>query len=239
MITSTPFAYGQVKTFDSLDSPYVVEQIHTINDLPILGVDSVQGARGDRVLFSDLSFTLEPGQLLHITGPNGSGKTTLLRILCGLFTPVEGVVHWRGHDIRTAASRHRQDSTYIGHRDGLKVELTTLENLQITARLYGCRDQNLIDDCLRLLGLWDFQDIMVGHLSAGQRRRLAMGRLLIKHAVLWILDEPFTAIDADGRSMVEERLIKHLEADGMVVLTSHQPLSDSRLRNRCLTVSLQ
>ncbi len=204
-----------------------------------LEVESVEGARGDRILFSGLSFSLARGQLLHITGPNGSGKTTLLRILCGLFTPTEGMVRWHGHDIRSSASTHRRECTYIGHRDGLKAELSALENLQINARMYGCRDNKLIDDSLRLLGLWEFQDIVVGHLSAGQRRRLALGRLLVKQAILWILDEPFTAIDVDGRGIIEAQLISHLQRDGIVVLTSHQALSHPRLRERCVTVSLQ
>ncbi len=205
---------------------------------PVLVVDSVKGARGDRVLFEDLSFTLGEGQLLHITGPNGSGKTTLLRVLCGLLTPLEGVVRWQGTDIRSTASRHRLDSTYVGHRDGLKAELTAIENLQIVARLYGTRDARRIDDSLELLGLWDQQDIMVGHLSAGQRRRLALGRLLLKRALLWILDEPFTAIDVEGRDIIEAQLIKHLEKEGIVVLTSHQALVHPKLRDHCITVSL-
>ena len=149
----------------------------TAADPPTLLVDAVQGARGDRILFSSLSFTLARGQLLYITGPNGSGKTTLLRILCGLLTPLEGVVRWHGHDIRSSASTHRRECTYIGHRDGLKAELTALENLQFNARMSGCRDTAVIEDTLRLLGLWEYQDLLVGHLSAGQRRRLALGRL--------------------------------------------------------------
>jgi heme exporter protein A len=206
---------------------------------PSLLVDAVQGARGDRILFSDLSFTLARGQLLHIAGPNGSGKTTLLRILCGLLTPVEGSVHWHGHDIRSSSSTHRRECTYIGHRDGLKAELTALENLEFNARMSGCRDTQVVDDSLRLLGLWDYQDLLVGHLSAGQRRRLALGRLLVKRAILWILDEPFTAIDVDGRDIIEAQLISHLQGDGIVVLTSHQALSHPQLRERCVTVSLQ
>lgn len=202
-------------------------------------VDAVQGARGDRILFSGLSFDLSRGQLLHITGPNGSGKTTLLRILCGLLTPLEGVVSWHGHDIRSSASTHRRECTYIGHRDGLKAELTALENLQVNARLSGCHDTQVINDSLRLLGLWEYQDLLVGHLSAGQRRRLALGRLLVKRAILWILDEPFTAIDVDGRGIIEAQLINHLQGDGIVVLTSHQALSHPRLRERCVTISLQ
>jgi heme exporter protein A len=202
-------------------------------------VDSVQGARGDRILFSNLSFDLSRGRLLHITGPNGSGKTTLLRILCGLLTPLEGVVRWHGHDIRSSASTHRRECTYIGHRDGLKAELTALENLQVNAHMSGCHDQKVIDDSLRLLGLWEYQDLLVGHLSAGQRRRLALGRLLVKRAILWILDEPFTAIDVDGRDIVEAQLISHVQENGIIVLTSHQALSHPQLRERCETISLQ
>lgn len=208
-------------------------------DPPTLLVDTVQGARGDRILFSSLSFTLSRGQLLHITGPNGSGKTTLLRILCGLLTPLEGVVRWHGHDIRSSSSTHRRECTYIGHRDGLKAELTALENLQVNARMSGCHDPKVIDDSLRLLGLWEYQDLLVGHLSAGQRRRLALGRLLVKRAILWILDEPFTAIDVDGRDIIEAQLISHLQGEGIVVLTSHQALSHRQLRERCVTISLQ
>ncbi len=214
-------------------------QPETRVESPRLVVDAVKGARGDRVLFEDLSFALHDGQLLHITGPNGSGKTTLLRVLCGLLAPLEGVVRWRGQDIRSSVSRHRLESTYVGHRDGLKAELTAFENLQIVARLCGCPDGEGIDDSLRLLGLWEQQDIMVGHLSAGQRRRLALGRLILKPALLWILDEPFTAIDVAGREIIEAQLIRHLEDDGIVVLTSHQALVHSKLRDHCVTVSLQ
>ncbi len=203
-----------------------------------LVVHNLQGARGDRVLFSDLSFRLRPAEFLHITGPNGSGKTTLLRIVCGLLSPERGEIRWRGRDIRKVPTQYRMESTYVGHRDGLKAELTALENLDIAARLYGGGINHSLDDCIRVLGLRQCQDLMVAQLSAGQRRRLALGRLLVKNAILWILDEPFTAIDDQGRDVVEAHLISHLEQGGMVVLTSHQPVSHPRLRECCITVSL-
>ena len=145
-------------------------------ELPELTVESVQGIRGERMLFNNLSFTLKPGALLHVTGPNGSGKTTLLRILCGLLAPDEGAVLWRGVDIRQSATRYRRESTYVGHRDGLKAELTAMENLEITARMYGDCEPRTLQQALRVLGLEDCQDLIVGKLSAGQRRRLALSR---------------------------------------------------------------
>lgn len=196
--------------------------------------------RGDRVLFSGLSFTLSAGELLQVAGPNGSGKTSLLKILCGISSPVEGEVRWAGENARRQGEAFRENLLYLGHHNAVKEDLTALENLQIAARLAGAplgEDQAL--DALDRIGLVGREFLPAKALSQGQKRRVALARLLVSRAPLWILDEPLTALDVKAIDLIQSRLAEHLAAGGMVVLTTHQPIDVPGVTPRRLEMGRQ
>ena len=180
--------------------------------------------RGDRRLFSDLNFTLSRGQLLRVAGANGSGKTSLLRIMCGLLAPSAGELRWDDRPISAEREEYSRNLVYIGHLNALKDDLTGLENLQVASALAGMpADAERMRAGLDRFGIAHCAELPAKVLSQGQRRRAALARLALSPAVpLWILDEPFSALDV--RAVVElERLIaSHLASGGMVVLTTHQ-----------------
>ena len=182
--------------------------------------------RGRRRLFSGLNFALRGGDLLRVTGANGSGKTSLLRILCGLLSPVCGKVRWCGGDIRSLCEEYWQQLLYIGHAHAVKGELTALENLLVSCTLVGInvsREQAL--EALSRLGLAGYDALPVKILSRGQQRRVALARLVLSEKIpLWILDEPFDALDADAVDCVRLLIAQHLARGGAVVLTTHQEI---------------
>jgi heme exporter protein A len=193
--------------------------------------------RDDRVLFRGLSLAVQPGEVLQVDGPNGSGKTSLLRILCGLSLPAEGTVLWSGHPIARVRPEFLLDLSYLGHAPGVKLELTPVENLRITRALKRPRTDLSIEEALERVGLLGFEDVPARALSAGQCRRVALARLFVTRSRLWILDEPFTAIDRRGVADIEDLIAEHTRAGGMVVLTSHHPvrLPDCRVSSLHLT----
>ncbi|MEZ5672118.1 MAG: cytochrome c biogenesis heme-transporting ATPase CcmA, partial [Thiotrichaceae bacterium] len=191
----------------------------------LLTVEDLQCIRDDRVLFEGLNFTLQTGQILQIEGRNGSGKTSLLRILCGLTLPTEGTVLWKNQDIQSIRLEYCTELSYIGHVPGIKQELTPLENLAITQALGAVTTTIQRDTALSIVGLYGFEDVPTRNLSAGQQRRVALARLLIHHTQLWILDEPFTALDRTAINMVEALLDTHARRGGMVVVTSHHKIN--------------
>ena len=182
--------------------------------------------RGARALFRDLAFTVEPGTLLHVAGANGSGKTSLLRILCGLSQPDAGEVRWRGRNVRAAREEYWQELLYVGHANAIKDDLTARENLEIGCALSGSKMSGRTDDALQRFGLGDVMALPTRLLSQGQRRRVALAKLALGAALsLWVLDEPFTALDANATREVETLAAAHLAGGGAIVLTSHQNVS--------------
>ena len=190
--------------------------------------------RDERTLFSGLSFTLNAGEWVQITGSNGAGKTTLLRLLTGLSRPDAGEVLWQGQPLHQVRDSYHQNLLWIGHQPGIKTRLTALENLHFYHR-DGDTAQCL--EALAQAGLAGFEDIPVNQLSAGQQRRVALARLWLTRATLWILDEPFTAIDVNGVDRLTLRMAQHTERGGIVILTTHQPLNvaESKIRRISLT----
>ena len=178
--------------------------------------------RDDRVLFEELCFELNSGQILLLECENGSGKTSLLRILCGFREPDAGQVLWCGNAIND--SQYYDDMAYVGHLDGVKKELTVLENLKVSLAL-GQSGEYSIAQALAKVQLADFDDALVQTLSAGQKRRLSLVRLLITHNTLWILDEPFTSLDKQGISLIESLMTEHCNKGGMIILTSHHDIA--------------
>lgn len=179
-------------------------------------------SRGENLLIDGLDLRVAPGEVLLVSGPNGSGKTTLLRTLTGLTLPEEGSIHWAGENIRRDGGAYRQALIWVGHQPGIKLELTPRENLRVFASLHGGGDER--DAALARMGLGERLDVPCRHLSAGQRRRVMLARLLIERARAWILDEPYTALDRHAVETLEARLAEHAAAGGITVMTSHQPV---------------
>lgn len=177
--------------------------------------------RGDRALFSGLDFTLDAGGLLLVEGPNGSGKTSLLRAVAGLVTPDEGAVLWRGEDTRRRRQAFHAEVAWMGHRAGFKGDLTLLENLRFEAGLRRA-SAGTGNAVFERLGLAELGRIPFRLLSAGQQRRVALARLTLSGATLWLMDEPFTNLDTAGRGLVRDLLAEHLAAGGLAAMASHQ-----------------
>jgi heme exporter protein A len=177
--------------------------------------------RDDRILFENLNFKLPAGQTLLLEGKNGSGKTSLLRILCGFREADEGQVQWCG--VPFDDFQYHADMAYVGHLDGVKKELTVLENLKVSLAL-GAPGAYSIQQALAKVQLSGYDDALVQTLSAGQKRRLSLARLLITHNILWILDEPFTSLDKQGIALIETLMTEHCANGGMIVLTSHHDI---------------
>ncbi len=201
-----------------------------------LSVNSISCTRGYRELFSELNFLLEPGHILRVEGKNGSGKTSLLRILAGLAQPVDGQVLWNGQDIKSPEACYFQNLFYLGHKPGIKYELTPVENLCMARSLFGFARDNGIEDALYQVGLYGFEDIPCAFLSAGQKRRVALAQLLLTRAKLWILDEPYTSLDVVAIAFLEGLFKKHVHNGGSLIITSHQPveIADCQLRRLAL-----
>ena len=181
--------------------------------------------RGDRRLFSGLDLSLPPGTFVQLTGPNGSGKTSLLRILCGLLAPAEGQVSWQGANIRSLAEDYFTAVTYLGHRPGVKDELSALENLRISNALNGVEVSQ--DDALAALGrmgLAGRESLPARFLSEGQRRRVALARLLVCKTRLWLLDEVMTSLDKGAVALVRSLIEEHLNRGGIAIVATHQEL---------------
>lgn len=187
----------------------------------MLEATDLECERGGRRLFAGLSFSLAAGELLRVAGPNGSGKTSLLRIVCGLLTPTSGEVRWKGTAIGKLREEFSRELAYIGHAPAVKDDLTPLENLDIACRLAGLP---VTEDSMRsALAAFTVPDLPVRKLSQGQRRRSALARLGLSAGVpLWLLDEPFAALDAAAARFLEELIAGHIVRGGAVVYTTHQ-----------------
>lgn len=181
--------------------------------------------RGRRRLFQGLNAVLAPGQLLRVTGANGAGKTSLLRMLCGLLPPTQGQVLWQGRSVQREREALLPQLVYLGHAAALKDELSALENLQAATRLAGLRpDEAAARQALADAGLRGREQVPARILSQGQRRRAALARLPLSRARLWVLDEPFNALDTAAVAWLQGLIEAQLQRRGMVVLTSHQPV---------------
>lgn len=189
----------------------------------MLEASNLECVRGDRRLFAGVDFRVEGGEMLFLQGRNGSGKTTLLRMICGLTQPVAGEIRWQGEAIGRLGEDYREALCYLGHLNAIKEELTPLENLTASAKLAGetlTEDEAL--DALEAVGLLGREDLPCKYLSQGQKRRVALSRLVHEKRALWVLDEPFVALDVAAVAWLAGLIGAHLQRGGLAVLTTHQ-----------------
>ena len=191
----------------------------------MLEVSHLDCVRGERRLFHSVSFQLRGGELLYLQGKNGTGKTSLLRMLCGLLPPAAGEIRWKGQAIGRLGENYRRELCFLGHHNAIKEEMTPLENLLASAKL---AEETLDEDsalgALETMGLAGREDLACRYLSQGQKRRVALARLCNERRALWLLDEPFVALDAAAVELVAGLIGAHLQRGGLAVLTTHQPV---------------
>lgn len=196
--------------------------------------------RSDEALFKAVNFSLNSGDIVQVVGPNGAGKTTLLRSLCGLYNDYQGDILWQNQSWQSRFYDFSHSLLYLGHTPGVKKSLTAAENLRwYTSIQQGVSARSNIENALAQVGLDDYADTLCQEMSAGQLRRVALARLYISQRSLWVLDEPFTAIDVLGVSQLEKHLQNHVQHGGTVLLTTHQPLAIAQVKNLTLEPCLR
>ena len=208
----------------------------TISELQV--IDAVV-TRGDNVLFKPVSFSCLSGQIIHLVGENGVGKTTLMRSICGFRSVNSGQVLWNGASIYNDDSFYL-NSAYLGHRDAHSPLQSAWESLHFYQRLYNPNaDSKEIDPLLNQLGLLAQADVAVEHLSFGQKRKLAIARLLLSERQLWLLDEPFSGVDRAGQELIENICLQHVLSNGMMLITNHGTLKNTALLEQLSEVELR
>jgi len=192
----------------------------------MLEASNIECVRGERTLFSHINFRLDGGELLDLQGGNGSGKTSLLRMICGLSAPANGEIRWRGELIGKLGEDYRRQLCFLGHHNAIKEELTPLENLLASAKLADeILDAGEALDALEIVGLAGREDLACRYLSQGQKRRVALARLVNERRALWLLDEPYVALDAAAVELIAGLIGAHLQRGGLAVLTTHQTVN--------------
>ena len=200
--------------------------MHSSANFFTLSVKNLAVVRGQRILFDKLNFELKNGTVVYLQGANGAGKTSLLRTLCGLSQPHAGSINWNSENIKTLAEEYSKYVLYIGHLPGIKEDLTAVENLQFSLALLGTEvASSQVTEVLSMLGLAKGLNLPTRMLSQGQKRRVVLARLWLQQLPLWILDEPFTALDAAATDLLKQKIESFAKAGGMVVMTSHQDFS--------------
>jgi heme exporter protein A len=204
----------------------------------MLQATGLECVRGDRSLFTGVGFALDRGTLLHVQGPNGSGKTSLLRILAGLAQPESGRIDWDGRPVREQGDQFRATLAYFGHHNAIKDDLSAVENLLVSERLAGGEiDAPRARAALADLGLGRHADLPTRVLSQGQKRRAALARLAFRgRCRLWVLDEPFVALDVNAVARLGETIAAQVRDGGIVVLTTHQAVDVPAARTEVLSL---
>lgn len=194
-------------------------------------IENLACQRGDKVLFHHLNLQIQAGDFVQIEGHNGIGKTSLLRIVAGLAIPLEGKVRWNSEEIFKQREAFNYDLLYLGHQSGIKPELNAWENLCFYQQISHCHQgDEILWNVLQTVGLLGREDIPAAQLSAGQQKRIALARLWLSEAPLWIVDEPFNAIDKKGVAVLTALFEQHAQRGGIVILTSHQEVPSAQLK---------
>ena len=209
-------------------------QVAAASAQPQLEARAIHLWRGEKHLLRGVSFVLSSGELLQVVGPNGVGKTSLLRCVAGLLPTESGEVVWQGRQLPSGQDHFHQQLAYLAHVNGLKGELTALENLHYSVALKRHVDVEELRATLHLLKIGQCADLPVRSLSAGQKRRLALARVMLTRATVWILDEPITNLDSAGITLFETCLAEHMKAGGMILTAAHQLLLQGRSGVRTL-----
>ncbi len=218
----------------------MTEPKENMTDMPRLTVDNLELERGERLLFRGLTFDAASGTLVRLAGANGTGKTSLLRLLTGLMSADAGRVLYKGKDIAKLREDFHKDLVYIGHMNGVKDDLSAMENVRICARMGNIivNDEQIVE-ALSRVGLADFTDHLTGELSQGQRRRVALARLFVSMSKpVWILDEPFVALDVASVANLAKTIAEHVKAGGIVIYTTHQECDTGVPSEHCMTVDV-
>ncbi len=204
----------------------------------MLSVENLGLARGGQMIVNRFNAEIESGWALQIHGANGSGKTTLLRLFAGLLLPATGSVSWHGVNVHTEPQPFRRDLAYVGHTNGVSDDLSVLENLRFSALIganaTSAHSKSATDEVLEQAGLISLQHMRLGRLSQGQRRRVALVRLMLERKPLWLLDEPADALDDAASNWLTECIAAHMHAGGIIVTTTHRPLPTDEARTRHL-----
>jgi heme exporter protein A len=205
--------------------PPLSANLVTNTEPSLISASNLTCIREERLLFDQLDIEINAGDIVQVEGPNGSGKTSLLRILAGLSQPYDGKVFYKNQSINRSREEFHQNLLYLGHLPGVKGEMTAQENLNFNLTLHGLNINSVeIEDTLAQVNLTGFENSLASHLSAGQHRRISLARLYKSTAIVWILDEPFTAIDKQGVHSLEQLFKAHIKQGGCIILTTHQDL---------------
>jgi heme exporter protein A len=202
----------------------MLAQVAATQAQPQLEARAVHLWRGEKHLLRGVSFALSSGELLQVVGPNGVGKTSLLRCVAGLLPTESGEIVWRGRQLPAGTDDFHQQLAYLAHVNGLKSDLTALENLHYGVAVRRAVSTDELRDTLQQLQIAACADLPVRALSAGQKRRVALARVMLTRAALWILDEPITNLDAAGIALFESRIAEHMRSGGMILTAAHQLL---------------
>lgn len=208
-----------------------------MNKINTLAAHHLCCKKQDQILFKNISFELTPGEILFVVGQNGAGKSSLLRLLAGFATPSDGSIFWQNKPISSAQTEYHEQLHYLGHLNGLKLGLTVKENLQLS-RLLSLKPPLInFDDVLSLLQLNQQKNTLVKNLSAGQKRRVALAKLLLSPKQIWILDEPLTSLDTASQSVFLSSLENHLKEGRIAIISSHQIIDVKPFKTQTLRLT--
>lgn len=222
--TNHSLTYQVISHFVKIRSKLLINK-NILHSVAKFNIKNLQCIRWDNILFQGLDFSLKDGGLLQINGVNGSGKSSLLQMCVGLIQASEGEIIWNDENINNCRYQFQSEITYFGHTNGVKGGLSALENMKVMHALSGCRSKIDYSLILEQIGLANMEDVLLSRMSAGQKRRVGLSRIFMAISKLWLLDEPFNALDKNGKKIIEQLIVKHCTAGGIVIFATHQTMA--------------